>query len=355
MVPLIYSPAYNITAFGLERLHPFDSTKYSRIHAWLVRQGVRRPTDFVAPESCTAEDLRRVHTPEYLNKLAYSSELAQNLEVGIVRFLPNWFVDWRVLGPERLATGGTILACQLAREHGLAINVGGGFHHASSDAGHGSCIYADTPIALARLHAEKPFRSVLIVDTDAHQGDGTAKTIRAWPWANAIDFYEESLFPFPKADQAHSVPLPPGLGGTEYLDILRSELPKALDRFAPDFVVYNAGSDVLASDPLTSLRLDMEEMIERDLYVISAVRERDISLAMVLSGGYGPQSWAAHARSIEALATRFDRDLTLRAPGNRRSIPRCPLPADAMAAHSRLRADGDRAAPGSDPTERPGA
>ena len=355
MVPLIYSPAYNITAFGLERLHPFDSTKYSRIHAWLIRQGVRWPADFVTPEPSTPVDLRRVHTQEYLDKLAYSSELARNLEVGIVRFLPNWFVDWRVLAPMRLATGGTVLACQLAREHGLAINLGGGFHHASSDHGHGFCVYADTPIALARLHAEMPFRSVLVIDTDAHQGDGTAKTIRAWPWANALDFYEDNLFPFPKEEEAQPVPLPCGLGGAEYLDILRSELPKALDRFAPEFVVYNTGSDVLANDPLTSLQLDVEEMVERDLYVVSAVRERNIPLAMVLSGGYGPQSWEAHARSIEALATRFDRDLTSRAPGNRRSIPRFPLPADATAGHSRLRADGDRATPGSDPTERPGA
>jgi histone deacetylase 11 len=83
-------------------------------------------------------------------------------------------------------------------------------------------------------------------------------------------------------------------------------LPKALDRFTPDFVVYNAGSDVLASDPLGSFQLTIDEMIDRDLYVVSEVRARGIPLAMVLSGGYGPQSWQAHARSIEAIATRFD-------------------------------------------------
>ena len=186
MVPLIYSPDYNISAFGLERLHLFDSMKYSRIHAWLIRQGLRQRSNFVLPQSCTAEQLLRVHSPEYLRKLTYSSELARILEVGIVAYLPNQFVDWRVLGPKRLATGGTTLACRLAREHGFAINLGGGFHHASGEHGHGFCVYADTPIALAQLHAEKPFRSVLIVDTDAHQGDGTAKAIRTWPWAKVI-------------------------------------------------------------------------------------------------------------------------------------------------------------------------
>jgi histone deacetylase 11 len=306
MVPLIYSPDYNITAFGLERLHPFDSVKYARIHDWLIRQGVRHTADFVRPKPCTPEDLQRVHSADYLEKLHHRSELARIFEVGIVGYLPSGFVDWRVLGPMRLATGGTILACRLAREQGLAINLGGGYHHASRGEGHGFCAYADTPIAIARLHAEKPFRSVLIVDTDAHQGDGTADTIRTWPWAHALDFFEDALFPFPKVEEAYPVPLASGMGGVEYLDILHTELGKALDRFTPEFVVYNAGSDVLATDPLTSLQLTVEEMVERDLYVVTQLRERNIPVAMVLSGGYGPQSWHAHARSIEALATRFD-------------------------------------------------
>ena len=83
--------------------------------------------------------------------------------------------------------------------------------------------------------------------------------------------------------------------------------PRALDRFRPDLVVYNAGSDVLWSDPLSHLFLTAEEMAERDLYVVTEARERGVPLAMVLSGGYGPTSWEAHARSIEDILVRFDR------------------------------------------------
>ena len=61
MVPLIYSPRYNITAFGLEKLHPFDSRKYGRIHDWLVRQGLRKPADFIKPKPVSRADLLRVH------------------------------------------------------------------------------------------------------------------------------------------------------------------------------------------------------------------------------------------------------------------------------------------------------
>src|ERR1051325_7548267 len=140
MVPLIYSPNYNISAFGLERLHPFDGLKYRRIHDWLILRGLRKAADFLAPQPATREDLLRVHTPAYLDKLAHRTELARILEVSVLGMLPAAFTDWRVLGPMRWATGGTILACRLAREEGLAINLGGGFHHARSDHGHGFCV-----------------------------------------------------------------------------------------------------------------------------------------------------------------------------------------------------------------------
>jgi len=74
----------------------------------------------------------------------------------------------------------------------------------------------------------------------------------------------------------------------------------------PNFVLYNAGSDVLRSDPLAGLALTPDDMAERDLFVVTEVRGRGIPLAMVLSGGYGSLSWVAHARSIEGILARFD-------------------------------------------------
>lgn len=220
MVPLVYHPRYNITAFGLEKLHPFDGTKYRRIHDWLMRQGLRTPEQFHAPHPCTHADLLRIHTPAYLDSLKDSATLVKILEVPILGKLPASFTDWRVLDPMRYATGGTVLACRLARTHGLAINLGGGFHHAGPAAGSGFCVYADTPLTLATLHAEAPFRSALVVDTDAHQGNGTADAIRDWPWAHMLDFFSESLFPWPKVPEEMPVPLAADITGPEYLDLL---------------------------------------------------------------------------------------------------------------------------------------
>ena len=308
MVPLIYSPRYNITAFGLERLHPFDSRKYGRIHDWLIRQGLRNPADFIKPNPpVTRTDLNRVHSEPYLKSLRDRHVLARILEVAPVAYLPSLLTDWRVLGPMRCATGGTVLACRLALQHGVAVNLAGGYHHAGPNKGGGFCAYADGPLALALLKDENKISSALVVDTDAHQGNGTADSIRSWSWAHILDFFEEDIFPWPKVEEDIAVPLPAGTCGAEYLMRLSDELPKALERLRPDFVLYNAGSDVLRTDPLTRLMLTPEEMAERDLYVVTETRGHGIPLAMILSGGYGPLSWEAHARSIEGILSRFDK------------------------------------------------
>jgi histone deacetylase 11 len=307
MVPLVYSSGYNLSAFGLERLHPFDSQKYRKIHDWLIRQGLRSDRDYHSPAPVTDAELRVVHTTDYLSSLRSARVLARILELLVVAFLPAWVSRWRILRPMRLATGGTILAGRLALERGLAINLGGGYHHAGPEKGGGFCVFADVPIALALLHAEGKIRSALVVDTDAHQGNGTADAIRTWLWAHLLDFYEDSLFPWPKVEEDIRVPLLMATNGAEYLQALADNLPLALDRFQPDIVFYNAGSDVLWSDPLSHLMLTADEMAERDLFVVSEIRERGIPLTMVLSGGYGPASWEAHARSIEGILARFDK------------------------------------------------
>lgn len=307
MIPLVYHPSHNVTAFGLERLHPFDGGKYRRIHDALIARGLRRRRDFARPRPISRRELSRVHSPEYLQSLRRPETLARALEVPIVYRLPSWLIDWRILRPMRYATGGKVLACRLAMEQGLAINLGGGYHHAAGGWGCGFCIYADVPLAVKALHDEGRVGKILVVDLDAHQGNGTAAAFRDWPWATIFDLYEDDLFPFPKEPEVFPLPVPSGLTGDEYLDCVRSFLPKALDEIRPDLVVYNAGSDPFADDPLARFQLTTGDLADRDLLVVTEVLERNVPLAMVLSGGYSRQSWKLHADAIEGILTRFDR------------------------------------------------
>jgi len=306
MIPIIYHPEYNITVFGLERLHQFDSRKYRRIHNALIQRGLRKRGDFTRPRAVTRAELLTVHSPAYLRSLKQSKALATILEVPIVERLPAWVIDWRILRAKRRAVGGTILACRLALEQGIAINLGGGFHHAASDWAGGFCVYADIPIAAAILHAEGRVAKVLVVDLDAHQGNGTAAVFQNWLWASIADIYEEDLFPLRKEPEDYPFPIPPGTAGAEYLEIVQCYLPELLDRLRPDLLIYNAGSDPYVDDPLARLRLRAADLAERDLLVVSLARERQIPVAMVLSGGYSSESWRIHADAIEGILTRFD-------------------------------------------------
>jgi histone deacetylase 11 len=273
----------------------------------LIARGLRKPGDFVRPRPVRTPDLEEVHTPEYLRSLRRPESVAGILEVPVARRLPGWVLDWRVLQPMRLATGGTVLACRLALERGVAINLGGGYHHAASGWGGGFCVYADVPLAAKVLHDEGKVERVLVVDLDAHQGNGTAAVFQGWPWASILDLYEEDIFPPKKEPEDYPLPVSPGLSGGEYLEIVREALPVALDTVRPDLVIYNAGSDPFVDDPLAGFRLTRDDLAERDLLVVSMVRERTIPVAMVLSGGYSAESWRIHADAIEGILTRFDR------------------------------------------------
>ena len=173
--------------------------------------------------------------------------------------------------------------------------------------GEGFCVYADIPMAAAALHADGVADRVLVVDLDAHQGNGTAITIAPWPWASIFDVYEDDLYPIPKEPEDFPFPIPAGTTGAEYLDLIDEALPAVLDAVKPGLVIYNAGSDPYAGDPLTRLGLTRTDLADRDLLVATLVREHGIPLAMVLSGGYARESWSIHADGIEAILTRFDR------------------------------------------------
>ncbi|HVW01408.1 MAG TPA: histone deacetylase, partial [Planctomycetaceae bacterium] len=273
----------------------------------LIARGLRRHRDFVCPRPVGRRDLLQVHTPEYLRSLRRARSLARILELPIISRFPGWMIDWRILRPMRYATGGTILACRLALEHGVAINLGGGFHHASAGWGGGFSVYADVPLAVKALYDEGKVRRVLVVDLDAHQGNGTAAVFQDWPWACMLDLYQRDIFPFRKEPQDYPLPVEAGISGCEYLELVRDNLPDVLEAVRPDLVVYNAGSDPFVGDPLAHYRLSAGDLADRDLLVVSEVRKRGVPLAMVLSGGYSAESWRIHADAIEGILTRFDR------------------------------------------------
>jgi len=297
-VAIVYSKHYQIHLAGLEKLHSFDINKYARIYVQLQKAGYLRPADVFVPRPITDEQIRRVHTEGFLRSLRKPAKLAGYLEVGALRLAPAALTDAGILSAFRHASGGTLLAGRLAVQHGVAINLGGGYHHATPDAGGGFNVYNDLAIAVRTLQAEDRIRRALIVDLDVHQGNGTAVCFEGDDSVYTFSMHEEDIYPIPKARSDRDVALPPGAGDRYVLRLLARHLPEVLREARPDVVFLQAGCDMLAGDPLARLQMTPLGIVRRDAMVIDACVRRAIPVAMTLGGGYSRTAWAAQYLSI---------------------------------------------------------
>jgi len=297
-VALVYSPEYLVRLWGLEKLHSFDVNKYEKIRRQLERDGLLGASDLHRPDEASREDILLVHTEEYLEKLKSSHNVGWYLEAPFLAALPGSVVDSRILKPFRSASGGTILAGRLALCHGIAVNIGGGYHHAKPDAGEGFNVYADIAVAIRRLQSEGLIRRSAVVDLDVHQGNGTATIFSGESGVFTFSMHEGNIFPVPKAKSDLDVELAAATDDATYLGLLREHLPGVLDRARPDLVIFQAGCDTLAADPLANLAMTKEGIVERDATVIDECVRREIPVAMTLGGGYAPDSWKVQYASI---------------------------------------------------------
>ncbi len=305
-IAVVYSNRYQISFGGIERLHPFDIRKYEKIYEGLVRDELIRPADVHVPAEISREDLLRVHSETYLDRRLHSSRnLARYLEIEFLALVPAGMIDGGILKPFRHATGGTLLAAELALKHGIGINLGGGYHHAEPDQGGGFCIYADMPIAVRRLQSEGRVRRVLMIDVDVHQGNGTAACLADDPDVFTFDMYQRDIYPWPKKMNDLDVPLPRGVDDEAYLAKLEKYLPIIFDRAHPDIIFLQAGVDSLEGDPLADMRLTIDGIIRRDEMIVDAAIAHRVPIVITLGGGYGRDAWLAQYRSISNLIRRY--------------------------------------------------
>jgi acetoin utilization deacetylase AcuC-like enzyme len=110
--------------------------------------------------------------------------------------------------------------------------------------------------------------------------------------------HESDIYPIPKAVGDLDAALPAGTGDETYLRLLREHLPQVVDRARPDIVFFQAGCDVLASDPLAGLQMSDEGVVQRDAAVIDECVRRSIPVVMTLGGGYSRRAWEVQYESI---------------------------------------------------------
>ncbi len=303
---VFYHERFNIDLGLLNRLHPFDGLKFRRVRQGLADCADVEFVDVAAPISQAQIDA--FASPLLRRLLVKKRYILQALEVPYLPLLPFSLIDRRVLEPMRWAAGATLQAAQACLVGGHCWNVGGGYHHASRTDAEGFCIYNDVGIAVQGLResgALSQTDEVLIVDVDAHHGNGNARVFMEDQHVTLLDIYDGEIYPnspYTKQRVNIDLPLRRGTDGVAYLDRLREGLRQLESRYRMAFVL--AGTDVLRTDPLGGLALTVDDCVARDGLVLDRLDALGIPAVVLGAGGYGRDSATAIIRSIKANARR---------------------------------------------------
>ena len=277
MLRIAYNPTY---AHPLPEGHRFPMLKYELIPAQLIHEGIITRDNLFSPVPLEEEIILWTHEENYWHQLRdLTLPPKEQRRIGFP-------LSARLIERETRIAKGTIDGCHFAFDHGIAFNVAGGTHHAGTSWGEGFCLLNDQAISANYLLNNKLASSILIIDLDVHQGNGTAQIFENEPRVFTFSMHGANNFPYRKERSDLDIPLPDGTGDKEYLDILKQTLPKLIDQQKPDFIFYLSGVDVLATDKLGKLSLSKEGCKERDRFTLEQCRKHQIPVQVSMGGGY---------------------------------------------------------------------
>jgi len=276
-IPFIYSPIYS--QLSLPERHRYPIEKYRLLHDWAISRGAHS-SQWKAPVALTWEQVEQTHSASYIEKLkANSFEKAEWRRIGF---------PWseQLLTRSLTSAGGTTLALQIALDSSIAVHFSGGYHHAHKDWGSGFCLINDLAIACHQLLLQHPNLKIAVLDTDVHQGDGTATIFKNDPRVFTCSIHGEKNFPFSKSLSDLDVPLPKGMTDKGYLQALQNALTLIVKSVKPDIILYDAGVDIYTKDELGHFHISLNGIFQRDMTVLSFCRQNSIPVAAVIGGGY---------------------------------------------------------------------
>ena len=197
----------------------------------------------------------------------------------------------------------------MALEKGYAINLSGGYHHCSSTLASGFCFIPDITLAIFHLRKFFGLKKIMIVDLDAHQGNGHERDFLNDQDVFIIDFYNPYIFPadqFAKPGISASFYVTSSVSDEIYLKAMDEIIPQAILKFEPEFIVYNAGTDILDGDPLGQCSISQNGIVNRDDLMFGYAFDKKIPILMVLSGGYLRENAACISGSINNIFTKYE-------------------------------------------------
>lgn len=280
MLKIAWTPDYN---HPLPPTHRFPMEKYDLLPEQLIYEGTIAEANLFQPPPLDEYWVLRTHHADYWQRLKY---LQLSRREQRTSGFPH---DAQLIHRELVITEGTRQACHFALEHGIAMNIAGGTHHAFADRGEGFCLLNDIAVASNYLLDKGLAQRILVIDLDVHQGNGTAALMQNEERVFTFSMHGENNYPLRKQSSDRDLGLPIGMEDGPYLKLLRYHLPQVLELFQPDFLFFQSGVDILASDKLGKLGISKAGCRERDHFVLQTACAHQIPLVVNMGGGYSPK------------------------------------------------------------------
>lgn len=281
--------------------HAFPMEKFRVSKDMLLEGGILKPEEIIEVRPAGRHLLQRVHELEYIGKIQSGSlDRKEQLLLGLP-VTPQLYLR------SVTEVEATRLACHAALAEGVGICLAGGTHHAFREHGEGYCVFNDVAIAIRDLQDKQPNIKIMVVDTDAHQGNGTAALLAHDPRVFTYSIHVGSNYPTRKVVGTLDVETVRYVEGEMYLKQLFSSLAGALDAFSPDLVIWVSGADNHRNDRFGHMNLSLKEMQRRDEVLLSAFIKNRIPVAVLYGGGYNrqPEFTAKLHRNTVATAKRL--------------------------------------------------
>lgn len=272
--------------------------KYELIPQQLIYEGIVSYENFFSPQKVSDYWLEKSHDKQYITNLK-----KLNLSKSEIR-KTGFPLSKDLVSREFIITKGTLDCVDYAIKYGAAANIAGGTHHAFRNRGEGFCLFND--VATASLYAlEKyDFSSVLIIDLDVHQGNGTASILKNNHKIFTFSMHGEKNYPFVKEKSNLDIGLSDGTNGKDYLKILNQTLEKLKYQLNPDIIFYISGVDILATDKLGRLNVSRDACKKRDEMVYDFSKNIKAPIITVMGGGYSEKIYdivEAHCNTFKAM------------------------------------------------------
>ncbi|MEE8470602.1 MAG: histone deacetylase family protein [Dehalococcoidia bacterium] len=312
--------------------HPFRGDRYTLFHQFL-RENLPEDDNYriVKADWASDEDLLLICRNDYIT---FTREYFKAASLGMDH--PGPFHQFhsgdnlptgkpgRLEEAARLVVGQAKTACDSVQkgEFEKAVCVGGGLHHAKPSYGEGFCLYNDVAFCARYLLQQHGLQRVLILDTDAHAGNGTAEYFYDDPSVLLIDVHQDPRTLYPGTGFAHeigsgdgkgftiNIPMPVYSGCDSYKLAFEELVQPIAEEFRPQIIIRNGGSDPHFSDGLTNLGLPVEgfRMIgEKVREMAKSCQGKTIDL---IASGYNrdvlPYAWLALISGLAGFKTDVD-------------------------------------------------